>query len=127
MQRMVLTPGQRAAEVYIILRVFNLGQGRIGMRLYVDPETMRRNGELQFAAEQYTVIPSTSRFGSSGGSNLFGGSPSGFGGFRFGSSSGGNLSGGSPSGLGSNSRGNSPTPSMAFTFGTNRGDNLLGG
>ncbi|KAK4695759.1 hypothetical protein P7C71_g2041, partial [Lecanoromycetidae sp. Uapishka_2] len=57
MQRMALSPNRQSTEVYIILRVFNLGQENMGMRLYVDPANLERNGELIFEAESYTVKP----------------------------------------------------------------------
>jgi len=44
-------------EVYIIIRVYNLGQANMGVRLYVDPEGLRQRGELNFTAESYTVAP----------------------------------------------------------------------
>ncbi|RDL30730.1 Uncharacterized protein BP5553_10075 [Venustampulla echinocandica] len=56
MQRLKL--GLRAsAEVYIILRVFNLDGNKIDMRLYVDPAGMEERGELQFTSESYSVLP----------------------------------------------------------------------
>jgi hypothetical protein len=57
MQKMVLTEGQTAPEVYIILRVYNLGQEDIGLRIYLDPETGRRKNDLRFIAESYSVEP----------------------------------------------------------------------
>jgi hypothetical protein len=44
-------------KVYIIIRVYNLGQENMGVRLYVDPEALRQSGELMFTAESYTVAP----------------------------------------------------------------------
>ena len=57
MHEMVLHPGVPVKNIYVILRVFNLGQEDMGMRIYVDPASMERNGELQFQAETYTVVP----------------------------------------------------------------------
>ncbi len=57
MHEMALHPGSSVTNVYVILRVFNLGQEDMGMRIYVDPATMERNGELDFQAETYTVVP----------------------------------------------------------------------
>ena len=54
MHRMALSPDYLSTEVYIILRVFNLGQENMGMRVYVDPA---RNGELVFEADSFTVKP----------------------------------------------------------------------
>lgn len=56
MQQMKLG-SQASAEVYIILRVFNLDKDRIDMRLYVDPAGMEERGELQFTSESYSVVP----------------------------------------------------------------------
>ena len=44
-------------EIYIILRIFNIGQERIGIHIYVDPESMRIRSELEFTAEKYFVVP----------------------------------------------------------------------
>ncbi len=54
---MALDPENPATDVYIILRVFNLGQDNIGMRLYVDPVTMKREGQLFFEPSSYIVTP----------------------------------------------------------------------
>ncbi len=43
--------------VYMIVRVFGLGAGFVGFRLLVDPESMRRHGELVFRApESWSVV-----------------------------------------------------------------------
>ncbi len=57
MKHMALTSETAATEIYIILRVFNLGQDSIGMRLYVDPMTMKREGQLLFEPSSYIVTP----------------------------------------------------------------------
>ena len=57
MHEMTLQPGIPVRNIYVILRVFNLGQDDMGMRIYVDPAAMERNGELEFQAETYTVVP----------------------------------------------------------------------
>lgn len=57
MKHMALTSETAATNIYIILRVFNLGQDNIGMRLYVDPMTMRREGHLLFEPSSYIVTP----------------------------------------------------------------------
>lgn len=44
-------------EVYLIARIFSLGDSGIGFKLYVDPETLRKSGELQFKADKYVVTP----------------------------------------------------------------------
>ncbi|ERS97467.1 hypothetical protein HMPREF1624_05635 [Sporothrix schenckii ATCC 58251] len=50
--------GHHALEnVYMIIRVFGLGAGFVGFQLLVDPESMRRRGELAFTApESWTVV-----------------------------------------------------------------------
>jgi hypothetical protein len=53
---MQLQPQRGASDVYVILRVFNL-EGRIGLRVYVDPEASRRDGELDFNVETWAVKP----------------------------------------------------------------------
>ena len=57
MRQMVLIDGQAAIQVYMILRVYDLGQDEIGLRIYLDPETLRRNNSLKFMAESYCVQP----------------------------------------------------------------------
>lgn len=67
MQRMKLIPGQEPKEIYIILRVFNLGLDSMGMKIYVDPAGGRSfPAELVFEAESYTVTPYKNPFGTSG-------------------------------------------------------------
>ena len=41
--------------VYVILRVFNLGKESMGVKVFVDPESMRLAGELDFEAETWRV------------------------------------------------------------------------
>ena len=43
--------------IYVVFRVFNLGQKSIGMRLYVDPDVIRARKELSFTAESWTIVP----------------------------------------------------------------------
>jgi hypothetical protein len=57
MGQMALTDGLPALPVYMILRVFDLGQDEIGLRIYLDPETLRRKNSLRFTAESYCVEP----------------------------------------------------------------------
>ncbi|KAH8587446.1 hypothetical protein B0O99DRAFT_694433 [Bisporella sp. PMI_857] len=59
MQEMKLG-GRASPEVYIILRVFNLGRDNIDMRLYVNPAGMEERGELRFTPESYSVTPPAS-------------------------------------------------------------------
>ena len=48
---------QASTEVYIILRVFNLNNDDIDMRLYVDPAGMEERRDLILTPEPYSVVP----------------------------------------------------------------------
>ncbi|KAE8452297.1 hypothetical protein EG329_000997 [Mollisiaceae sp. DMI_Dod_QoI] len=54
MQKMRLQPQSTAPDIYVILRVFNL-EGKIGFRVYVDPESSRLQGELEFNVDTWAV------------------------------------------------------------------------
>lgn len=44
--------------IYTVFRVYNLGQGRMGLRIYLDPETLRLKEDLEFSSEgPWSVIP----------------------------------------------------------------------
>ncbi|KJK63796.1 hypothetical protein P875_00064712 [Aspergillus parasiticus SU-1] len=43
--------------IYIIFRVFNIGTDSVGMKVYVDPERMRRRRHLVFTAETWSIVP----------------------------------------------------------------------
>lgn len=45
-------------RVYMIFRVFNLGQDTVGLKVLVDPEGLRLRRELAFTAEKWSVVPS---------------------------------------------------------------------
>ncbi|KAI9372834.1 hypothetical protein BJX61DRAFT_542344 [Aspergillus egyptiacus] len=50
--------GGRPLEcVYVVFRVFNLGRDSVGVKVYVDPESMRERRELLFTAETWSVTP----------------------------------------------------------------------
>jgi hypothetical protein len=57
MQRMTLSPGRTAAEIYVIFRVYNLTQSSMNLRIYVDPEAHRRQNSLVFEAQSWTATP----------------------------------------------------------------------
>ncbi|KAL4806048.1 hypothetical protein BDV18DRAFT_160118 [Aspergillus unguis] len=60
MERMHLEHGyadQVNPEVYVIFRVHHLGQRNMGLQVYVDPESLRRDGRLVFQSESYSVRP----------------------------------------------------------------------
>lgn len=42
-------------EIYLILRVYKLGQKDMGMRILLDPATMKKHDQLIFEPESYTV------------------------------------------------------------------------
>lgn len=46
---------QTRDAVYVVFRVFSLEDDSIGLRVYVDPEQHRLDGELVFAADSVTV------------------------------------------------------------------------
>jgi hypothetical protein len=46
-----------SSAIYAVFRVFNLGMGRPGVRIYLDPEAMRQKGDLEFTAETWSVVP----------------------------------------------------------------------
>lgn len=43
--------------VYMLLRVSHIADQGIGMQVYLDPEQLRLNDDLQFTPESYTVVP----------------------------------------------------------------------
>ena len=44
-------------RIYVIFRVFNLDKDSPAVRIYLDPETMRTQGDLIFRAENWSVVP----------------------------------------------------------------------
>ncbi len=54
MQEMKLQPEISSSSVYVLFRVFNL-EGKIGLRVFVDPEPAQLNGELEFSADKWVV------------------------------------------------------------------------
>lgn len=42
-------------KLYVLFRVYGLESGRIGFKLFVDPEEARRRGQLTFEAEGWTA------------------------------------------------------------------------
>jgi len=46
----------RTERIYVIFRVFNLGNDSIGLKVLVDPESIRQRGELAFTAETWSVV-----------------------------------------------------------------------
>lgn len=50
-----LKPNEPPTSVYVIMRVFQLEQASIGVKLFVDPHGLQQRGELRFTADKYTV------------------------------------------------------------------------
>jgi hypothetical protein len=46
----------RTEDIYVIFRVFNLGNDSIGFKVLVDPESIRQRGELEFTAVTWSVV-----------------------------------------------------------------------
>jgi hypothetical protein len=57
MDRMKLSCDPDQNEIYLIARVFSLGTGGMGLRLYVDPASLQDQGDLKFRADKYAVTP----------------------------------------------------------------------
>ncbi|KAK1512450.1 uncharacterized protein CCOS01_14690 [Colletotrichum costaricense] len=55
MESQFLTENSHAA--YVIFRVYNLGRQNMGYKVYLDPEELKRRGQLSFTAEKWSVIP----------------------------------------------------------------------
>ncbi|KAL7624644.1 hypothetical protein AAE478_006214 [Parahypoxylon ruwenzoriense] len=45
-------------RIYVIFRVYYLGQDNMGLKVYLDPESLRLSGQLSFTAETLSVVPS---------------------------------------------------------------------
>ncbi len=53
------TSGREKQEsIYVIFRVYDLGQARVGLKIYMDPETMRSKRLLSFREDTWSVTPS---------------------------------------------------------------------
>lgn len=51
-----LTAGN-TTKIYAIFRVYYLGQDNMGLKVYLDPESLRLSGQLKFTAETWSVVP----------------------------------------------------------------------
>lgn len=56
MRNNVLTGGNKHS-IYVIFRVFNLGRDDIGLKVYLDPESLRLSRQLKFTAFVWSVVP----------------------------------------------------------------------
>ena len=57
MEQMQLPDLGPSDNVYLIARVFGLGNSKIGLHLYLDPAKLRREERLKFVADKYFVTP----------------------------------------------------------------------
>lgn len=55
MQSYRLKEDQTSDNVYLLVRVFGIASEKVGLRIYLDPEAARVNGELQFSIETWKV------------------------------------------------------------------------
>jgi hypothetical protein len=53
-----LTPGN-TSTIYVIFRVYHLGGAGMDFKIYIDPEALRLSGQLEFMAENWSVVPTT--------------------------------------------------------------------
>ncbi|KAK5625070.1 hypothetical protein RRF57_000786 [Xylaria bambusicola] len=47
----------RHPTIYVVFRVFNVDKDSIGVKIYVDPDKLRRDGALVFTEQVYSVTP----------------------------------------------------------------------
>ncbi|KAF2464794.1 uncharacterized protein BDR25DRAFT_380700 [Lindgomyces ingoldianus] len=59
MENMQLSAESDLGEIYLVARVFGLGGSGMGLKLYVDPASLRNERELVFQADKYAVTPAT--------------------------------------------------------------------
>ncbi|KAF7182145.1 hypothetical protein CNMCM7691_001533 [Aspergillus felis] len=45
-------------EIYVIFRVYYMGKESMGLKIYIDPESLRQEQSLIFSPESYSVYPS---------------------------------------------------------------------
>jgi hypothetical protein len=55
MRSLALQRNVSSSEVYIILRVFNLENSGVGVKLFVDPVASNARGELNFTVDTWGV------------------------------------------------------------------------
>lgn len=59
MQDNTNSAGNAKGNIYVIFRVYYLGQDSMGLEIYVDPEALRIKEQLKFQSEGWTVVPAT--------------------------------------------------------------------
>ncbi|KAF2187478.1 hypothetical protein K469DRAFT_749209 [Zopfia rhizophila CBS 207.26] len=57
MESMILPEDGVSENVYLVARVFNLGLPEMGLKLYLDPASLRRDRRLLFKPNKYEVTP----------------------------------------------------------------------
>jgi hypothetical protein len=55
MEKMKLSALEDSNEIYLIPRVFSMGPSGTGLRIYLDPATLREQRKLQFRADKYVA------------------------------------------------------------------------
>jgi hypothetical protein len=59
MKGMVISGESVSDNVYLVTRVFDLGQRTMGLKFYLDPVGLKRDGRLLFKPSKYEVTPVT--------------------------------------------------------------------
>ncbi|KAI0157391.1 hypothetical protein GGR57DRAFT_510975 [Xylariaceae sp. FL1272] len=54
-------PNNATGSIYVIFRVYYLGQDTMGLEIYVDPDALRRTDQLKFQAESWSVVPAVAQ------------------------------------------------------------------
>ncbi|KAI0200443.1 hypothetical protein F4808DRAFT_470402 [Astrocystis sublimbata] len=52
-------PNNANGNIYVVFRVYYLGQDTMDLEIYVDPEALRRTGRLKFRSELWSIVPAT--------------------------------------------------------------------
>ncbi|KAK3367905.1 hypothetical protein B0H63DRAFT_489977 [Podospora didyma] len=50
------TQSRQTDGLYVVFRVYNLGKDSVGVKVLVDPESLRQRGELAFTARTWSVV-----------------------------------------------------------------------
>ncbi|KAJ4385382.1 hypothetical protein N0V93_009809 [Gnomoniopsis smithogilvyi] len=56
MQEAAASP-ENQSTLYVIFRVYHLGRDNMALRIYMDPEKLRLDEELDFTAETWSIVP----------------------------------------------------------------------
>ncbi|KAJ3566247.1 hypothetical protein NPX13_g7209 [Xylaria arbuscula] len=52
-------PNNANGNIYVVFRVYYLGQDTMDLEIYVDPEALRRTDRLKFQSELWSIVPAT--------------------------------------------------------------------